>query len=311
MRIIYLFIILFIFGCSSNHKIERAVPEWFFSVPKSKTFFYGVGEGYSLREAKNRALTFIASEINTKISSQLLQETTLSDNQLYREIKEKIKSSVDSIDFNNVIIEKSVQKGDKVFVLVKVNKENLFKHLKLKFEMLDKTIDNEIKIAQNFSILKQVLILKRVTPKIQEALSQIMILNNLNLAFPIQKYQNKYISYLNRKRELIDNLSFNIKVDDEFSKFLLSILNRNGYKVNKNSDINIIVEKNIQIQKIMGLYVAKALVTIRVISNNNTLKTTIIKVKGVANSKEEAERKAAITFKNRIEEIGIDKILGF
>jgi len=194
------------------------------------------------------------------------------------------------------------------YTLVRINKQKLFNHLKIKFELLDKSIDSEIDISKNYSLLEQLKTLNKVTPKIEKALSLASILNTLNPNFNVQKYTNKYIKYLNQKDKILHQISFDVETKDIFANKLITLLNEKGYKVS-NSDIKIKLNEHIDITKPYGLTVAKVLVNIKVIANNKILNSISIQSRGVANNKNQALISASNDFKNKLEKLGVEKLI--
>ena len=194
------------------------------------------------------------------------------------------------------------------YTLVRINKQKLFNHLKTKFELLDKSIDSEIDISKNYSLLEQLKTLNKVTPKIEKALSLASILNTLNPNFNVQKYTNKYIKYLNQKDKILHQISFDVETKDIFANKLITLLNEKGYKVS-NSDIKIKLNEHIDITKPYGLTVAKVLVNIKVIANNKILNSISIQSRGVANNKNQALISASNDFKNKLEKLGVEKLI--
>jgi hypothetical protein len=291
------------------------IPDWFYSPPQSQEYFYGAGEGRDANEAKNAALNYIASEIQTTISSQFSKTEVYSksnfSNSFYETARKNIKANVSKISFSNIQIVKTVKVDNEIYILLRVNKKELFRNLKTKFEMLDAKIDSEIKTSQKYSLLDQLITLNKLTPKIADALNEATILSFLNPNFDVKPYVKKYNQYIEKKDEIYHKLSFKVLNNNIFANKLIEVMNENNYKIGNNSNVKIKVIPNIRYSTPYGMSVVRATIQIKVIAKNKILKSTSIEVKGISNTKSQAISKAAIDFKNKVEEKGINKLLGF
>jgi len=298
-----------------NFEKSNSIPDWFYSPPKSQKYFYGAGEGRNVDEAKNSALNYIASEIQTAISSEFSKTLSYSksgdSSSFYESAKQNINAEVAKISFSNIEILKTVKVDNDIYILLRVSKKELFRNLKTKFEMLDNKIDSEIKTSENYSLLDQLITLNKLTPKIASALNQAMILASLNPNFDATKYAKKYNSYIAKKSSIYHKLSFEVTSNNQFAKKLIEVMNENEYKVSNNSNVQIRVIPNIRYSTPMGMSVARGTINIQVLANGKILKSTSLEVKGISDTKSQALSKAAINFKNQLQEKGLNKLLGF
>jgi len=299
----------------SSLETSDSIPDWFYSAPQSSKYFYGAGEGINPDEAKNSALNSIASEIQTSISSQFSKTMSYSkeenSNDFYETAKQNIKAQVNKINFTNIQIVKTVKVHDDIYMLTRVNKKELFRNLKTKFDLLDNKIDSEIKTTEKYSTLEQLITLNKLTSKITAALNQATILSVLNPNFDVKSYAKKYNSYIGKKTEIYHKLIFKISENNSFAKKIIEVMNKNSYKIGNDSNVKIRVIPNIRYSTPYGMSVVKVTVDIQVIAKNNILKSTSLEVKGVSSTKSQALEKAAINFKSQLEEKGINKLLGF
>jgi len=291
------------------------IPDWFYSPPQSDKYFYGAGEGMDVKQAEAQALDFIAREIQTTISSSLNINQGYSNNNgdsnFYKSVRNNIHTEVKKIQFTNIEIMKTLKVNNKIYILVRIDKQKLFNTLKTQFLMLDSKIDNEIKVSKNYSLLDQLITLNKVEAQISKALSQATILNTLNSNFDIQQYSNKYTNYLNQKIEILHKLTFGVNSNDLFSQKLIEVLNESGYKVSNNANIKIKLSKQIRNSTTMGMAVSRITVNIQVMAKNKVLNSTSLEVKGISNNHSQAVAKAANNFKEKLEKEGINKLLGF
>jgi len=292
-----------------------SIPDWFYSPPKSDKYFYGAGEGRNIEEAKGGALNFIAGEIQTAVSSSFRKNEGYSNNNgkkdFYKSVRSKLKTEVKKINFTNIEIMKTLKVNNKIYLLVRIDKQKLFKTLKTKFETLDNKIDNEVQISKKYSKLDQLITLNKVSNEIAQALSQANVLSILNPNFDVKQYSNKYNNYLNQKTALLHEITFSVSPNDLFGQKLIEILNQKDYKISSNSDIKIKLQKQVRNSVTYGMKVARITVNIKVTSKGKTLKSTSVEVKGLSNTTEQAIAKASISFKNKLQKMGINKLLGF
>ena len=277
-------------------------------MPINENYFYGAGEGSDKQQSKLNALNYIATQIQTTISSNFSINESDINGEIYRNIQNKITAEVKNFDFVDIEIIEIVKVDNQFYTLLRVNKNKLFNHLKTKFELLDKNIDNEISLSQNYSLLEQLNILNKETKNIEKALSLASILNTLKVSFDIQKYADKYSKYLNKKDELLHKISFNVVTQDIFGNKLIEVLNNQGYKVS-NSNIKIKLSEHIDITKPYGLSVAKVLINIKVIANNKVLNSISIQTKGIGNNKKQALISASNDFKTKLLKLGVNKLI--
>jgi len=294
--------------------LEKAdsIPDWFYAPPKSNKYFYGAGEGDTTKQAQSSALDLIAREIQTTISSDLSisQGYTGSNTNVYQSVQNNINTEVQKIKFSNIEIMKTVKVGNKIYTLVRVDKQQLFNSLKNEFETLDKKIDTQIQQSQKYSLLDQLITLNKIKPEIKKAISIASILNTLNPNFDNQKYINKYNNYLNKKIKILHQLTFSVSPNNLFSQKLIEVLNQNGYKISNHSNIKINIQKQVRNSNIMGLAVARVTVNIQVLAKNKILSSTSLEVKGISNNSKQALAKAANNFKQKLQKENINKLLG-
>jgi len=292
-----------------------SIPDWFYAPPKSDKYFYGAGEGTSVEEAKNGALNFIAGEIQTAVSSTFTKNESFSNSNgnstFYKNVSNQIRAKVKQINFTNIEIMKTLKVDNKIYILVRINKQKLFNSLKTQFETLDSQITSEVNTAKKYSLLDQLITYNKLTPKIADAMSQLNILNTLNPNFDIKPYVQKYNNYIAQKTELLHKITFSVSPNDLFTQKLIEVLNNQNYKISKHSDIKIKLQKQVRKSTTMGMAIVRVTVNIKVNAKGKTLKSTSIEVKGISNTHSQALAKAAIDFKQKLQKLGINKLLGF
>lgn len=136
-----------------NLEAVDSIPSWYFNPPSDDEFFYGIGEGTSLRLAKDEALNDIASRLSITISSKLSKDATqtnFNENTNYQQkVNQNLQSEVKKISFNNFEIVSTANNGSTTLVLLKVNKAQFLREqhdsLKEMLKRFDRLINNEEK----------------------------------------------------------------------------------------------------------------------------------------------------------------------
>jgi len=296
----------------STLKKSNSIPDWFYAPPKSDKYFYGAGEGDTPQQAKISALNYIAGEIQTSISSSMSINQGYAGEDVYKDISQKIDTEIKQINFTNIEIMQTLKVKNKIYLLVRVDKQKLFNTLKKEFEVLDLKVDSEIKESEKYSPLSQLIEYNKISKQIKELLSKLNILVALNPNFDIKPYVQKYNKYIAKKNTLLHKITFSVyPTNDIFAQRLIEVLNDNNYKISKNSNIHIKVSNAITKNIVYGLVVVKVNTNIKVLYKNKTLKSFTINSKGISNQYNQALIKASINFKQKLQKIGINKLLGF
>ena len=92
---------------------------------------------------------------------------------------------------------------------------------------------------------------------------------------------------------------------------MIELLNEKGYKIGSNSDIKMKLNKQLRFSKTYGMEIVRGTIHIKVVAKGETLHSNSIEVKGISNTKEQAVAKASLNFKQKLEKMGINKLLGF
>jgi len=308
-----IFIIINITACSSSK--QTSLPKWYLNSPSNThNTLYGTGEAYSLNEAKTNALKNMSEQLVVSVKSSMSTITKTSsstyDKQLIRDINLKTKK----ISFSNYKVTKAVQTAGTFYVLVEVDKIELFNEKQEELRLLDNKIDTSINNMQSLSKLEKIYALEKLKPTILEAKDLSFIVHAINNNFDYSPYFTKYEEYINQINILKNNL--NIKIisntkNTHYKEYLKELLTKENYKVsNSNEDVIIKISNNIRYSTARGWQIVKASSTLNIISNNKTVSTKTISTIGRSSStKQNALQSSALAFKKKIQKIGIDKIL--
>jgi len=317
-KIIFIVLLSFFSGCGFLAKKEanlnQQLPSWYINSPSNNTIFiYGVGSGFDLDEAKQNALNNMSSRLIVSIKSSIETKKYSSKSYYTKEVKQNIKLDTQKIKFNSVKIEKSSQVGDKIFVLVKVDREKLFNERLKEFKSYDREIELNLQNLEGKNILEQIIVLNKLKPKIVKNKQRAYIIYAINNDFDYSKYYKKYDNILNKINLLKSKIVFKvIATEDIFKDAMINLINKNGFKVGKNNNILIRLDSNIRYSKYRGWQIARVSTSIKLIANNKIyIEKTINSIGRSSSSHEEAKARAANEFKRKIEKIGLEKLLNF
>lgn len=297
------------------------IPSWYINAPVNNTaFIYGEGESsVSLNDAKNNALNSMASKLVVSVASSISSRTTTSknidENNYSKDVTKDVKINVERIKFTNASTEKSININKHYYVLMKVNREELFMNKKKEFDIRDSKIMTKYNSLKKYGKLDQIYILKTLLPLIRESKVQSIVLNAINNNFDQAPYIQRYDSIIDKINELKNDLTIMVKTNDRkkyFSDSLINMLNQKQYRVSytQNSDVIISLQNKVKYSMARGWNIAKVSTTISIMSNSKIISNTIIKSVGRSStSKESALENASENFVDQIEEQTLAKVI--
>lgn len=265
------------FGCASNSQ-NAAVPSWYFeNHQNSPIFLKASAEGASLQEAKNNALAAISADILVQISGKTEKITQSSSGFYDKNTKNEIKSELTKITFTNPIIEKQEFNGEKFYVLVKINKLELYENIKNELEILLGQIDKTYLNSQNLSDLEKISSLQNVVLDAKNVRNKTEILRALDTSFEGVKIMQKLQSYDEALEYEKSNLKFALESEEAiFDDFMKKIVNESGFKISNDAKLKIKLATNTTYTSSKGWEIAKSATTIQIFSGSKLLKTQVI-----------------------------------
>jgi len=310
-------------GCVGGKTPVKQVelPQWYLNAPANTgVFLYGEGEDAKLENAKSEALNNMASRLVVSVSSTLQTNTksTLSDGKASysKDVSKDVKVEVQKIKFTNAIVDKSIAIDGKFYLLMKVNRIELFEQKKGEFDSKDGRIDELYNSLKGKSKLAQIHLLQDIYPLVVEAKAQTIVLNAINNEFDYATYTKKYDKYIDSiddiKRNCVIYVENNLK-ESYYSDILVDMLNRDKFQIsNKEANSDIVIKLNNQVKYSLASdwHIAKVTTTISVLSNGNIVSNKVINTIGRSStSKESALEDASKRFRETIEKETLDKIV--
>lgn len=308
-------------GCfSSSVNSTQSIPQWFINAPQNNgTFIYGSGEAPSFQMAQNIALNDMAARLSVNVRSSINQNTQSYSNasgaQSYsKSVNQNIEVNVEEMGFTNAKVVQSTVRGNSFFVLMQVNRNELFNNKKKEFDSLHNIILKKAQTASSMSTLEEIYALQALSPTLNEAIKKVKILNAINNAFDDKSYIAQYEDLQTQTSTLKQALKIRVSSNLSqrfFASQLVESLNKAQYKtVSTAAEVPIEVNSTINYSVAMGWHIAKVLTTIKVFSQGKVVSThTITSVGRSTSTQQNALIGASRNFKSKLEQIGVDAIL--
>jgi hypothetical protein len=299
---------------------ESNIPAWYINAPVNNSLFiYGEGEAFTFSDAKDNSLNSMASKLVVSVGSTILSTTKTSqntqENTYSKDVTKDLRIDVQKIKFTNATVEKSEKIGEHFYVLMKVDRQELFKNKKVEFDINDNRLTKKFNSSKQYSKLEQIYILQNMYPDIKRAKSKAIILNAINNDFNHAFYVAKYDSYIDKISELKNELTIMVKSNNTkkyFADSLIDMLNQQQYKVSDSlkNDVIIYLNNKVKYSIARGWNIAKVTTTISVMSNNKIISNQVLNTIGRSSTSEEsALENASWHFRKKIEEKTLDKVI--
>lgn len=325
IRLPLYFAFLLFFGCSHNNSESPIqVPAWYISPkPNDSLYLYGVGEGYTIKESTNDALSNVSAKLMVEISSNsslIREENSYSINE---EMRQNIKQTTKKIIFTNYDVSNSAKVGQKFFVEVRVPKDSFVKErieniaiLRSKALNLDNNSINQIAILRKKS-------LEEIIEHLNEILASQKILEAVGENQDIKKTQADIASYedkilkLNQKIEIVFDMGSPTNVTSIVGEALnnQNIKTSRGWVKDHKNQLLLRVRIDRDTKKIYGSYITKLKIDFSASSYNRTIASSSQEVTGSSVVSERDSFKAALKkfdqeLKNSdiLQVIGIDQL---
>lgn len=255
LTVMPLFFIVMLSGCggaspSPDILQKDAQRVWVENPPSdSSKYYYAIGEGATQEDAKNNALSDVASRIMVSVSSSFASNVSVTrdnnDEQAVAKLTKDVTAKVQQIEFTDVRVEERFQDRNQWIVLLKVDRQKLFQTYLRKLDENDKKAEAEWNAYTKGSIFEKLKLSRDVKNLLKEADSLFPILHALNQSFDDTAYKNKYRIYFKDMRELKSNMVIAINADknsESLAKLMREYLSRENMKFSKsNANVNIYV----------------------------------------------------------------------
>lgn len=307
-----------LFSCNYSSK-NKDIVSWYIN-PKQNDAqnIYGVAYGANLEEATKAALANAAAKLNVSISSNstLLREENRFD--INEENREKIEQNIAKIDFGNFKVSKSQEQEGKIFVEVKINRENFVKNQQENITFLQQKIANLEKNLNNSNIIQKRILLVDLINFCKELELKSIILQGLGENIDLKNILNLRAKFENQLSLLSNKIEFYIDLEStkELSQIIKNNLTKNNFVIAKNKNfkakqIKLNIKSSSQSEKIYSTYITKLHIDFENSINGQIIAASSIDLIGNSVIDEKNSYLSALkSLENKIAEQGILQIIG-
>ncbi|MCX6074124.1 MAG: LPP20 family lipoprotein [Campylobacterales bacterium] len=302
------------------------VPSWYFNPPSdNEVSWYGVGEGNSLRQAKDSALADIASKLSVTISSKVSKDATQTTSGAFSSYHQNVnvnqESEVKKMSFNNFEVISTSQNDSKALVLVQVDKAKFLKDQLQTLTDMVKELDTLQLSPKGKSILEEYQEFKSLAPDVEKAKTIISILTTFDVPFERTKMSQAVSDYRDSLDAIRSQIEFYISADNDShysADVLKEALAAEKIKIvqqfNRNNTNLVIVDLDTVAtsKQLFSTYMVNTRTTVSLKSKEGAILSTFI-VESRGNSSIDyatALKNASNNFKQQVNEKGIFTFLG-
>lgn len=325
MRLLYVLLasIVLLSGCATKNRVvvkQKELPSWYMQPPVSNsTDLYAIGDGKNKQEAIANALSMLVATLSVSISSKFSAKSVVregrvnsSDATYTNETQSETKKV--RIDSYEVLYARKLG-FRKYAVLVKVNKQKLFKSLEKEMQQKFEIIENKEKIQENKNALDKLFFYKVSLQSLQNLPNTLTVMSVLNDAFDTKPYLGKYDALDSKYAMYLKKITF--WVDSNYKPLVSPIAKGLSHKNIKIKNIrgamhfHIYIKARIQRATAYGFSLARANISITTKdSQSTTVATNSINLVGQSSQGYEIAKQDLVKKLNKlIQSEGIAKVL--
>jgi hypothetical protein len=317
-QLLLLLLLLLLTGCFGT---KPKVEPWFYKPPRdTSTTLYGVGDGASFESAKAEALAAISEHISMTLQSSYKKsdQAIRSDGneKTLQEIRHSITTQAKSIHFKKVNVVKEQLLNKRVYLLVSVDRNRLYRDHQRQLDAKLKKIEREITASHSLSTLEQFIALKHFHDTAAELHGRVALLRAIDSRHKLTPYEQKIAHYQEQYLQAKNSLKLHVKSNRSSQMFKLAvqkIFMQMGVKlVEHHADGIIDVSSHSKKDKIMGYNIEKCFIHVKMSSDK---KSSIASQDYVVVGKSkidfsQSHHNCVTKFESRIRDEGIFKSLG-
>ncbi|NWN91963.1 LPP20 family lipoprotein [Marinobacter adhaerens] len=214
--LLIIFLLSFVLtGCATSNSASGVLPEWVLSPPEdTESTIYGVGEGVALRGARDDALAVIAGKLETRVTSDVQTETVLADGQETSKTRNRVRTTTDSLKLSEFRTVNSAQAGNRLFVLLSVNRQTLVDSFLKDIDQLGRDIEARLADAESSTRVKYLYRLTLARSQITEAIDKILLVQSAGQSDSLrQRALARYQSLLEEGERMQQSLNLAVTWD--------------------------------------------------------------------------------------------------
>ena len=245
-RLFLVFIsIIFLNACSSNSS-QDSVPEWVLNPTQdSAQYFYGVGVGSTLEEAKQHALKEVASKFSVRVNSETLHKQSLHNGREDQLFSQRINTQVKDIEFSLVEQKKAEKINQQYFVQVAISRLAFIKEKKSKLSTITDDIDAKLHNINSKSKLEQLYVYNQVQSEITKAEPLLYLIAVADPRFDLTPYSRQFQQYAFIESQLLAGTRFYIQSSKKLRPIavqLNDLLQTHGFQISNRDKADAIIE---------------------------------------------------------------------
>jgi len=297
-------------------------PSWYLNPPQNDgAFLYGASEGIDKKSAVDAALNAIASKLSVSVESTMESKKRVSQSSYSKTVTSNIKSSVKKITFNSYEVSKVDTMGfGKTLVLVQVDRKKFYDRKNQELTSKLRVIESSYSSFASKDPISKLKALDEFNKNIQESRELLFLINTVNSAHSIDKDLKRLEELSQEEEKTKSSVRFYFRSNKDAALLVEPLkvaLNDEKLKVigsstGSSNDVKVEVTSRTNSSKLMGRYVSKASVNIKLINNKgNVVASNKFVVTGrSAYGYSQAAESASRSLGKMIEKEGIYKILG-
>lgn len=197
--------------------LHAAPPAWVLNKPvDTAQSFYGVGAGYTLQEASDKARAAIAARIQATVSSERICETMYSNFSGNEDLVEKCRETSASQakqTLTNTEVRKSARDDGEWYVLIEADRNALFAAQKRKLDKNDRQLQREWSAYEAASAFEKIKLSTTIDKLLGSAEQSLPLLAIYQPGFNGGDYRQRYRMYRDSIRSTYGGATVTVKAD--------------------------------------------------------------------------------------------------
>lgn len=231
-------------GCATTQ--EQQPPEWVLApMQDNQQYIYGIGEGPTLTEAKQRGLKEIASKFSISVNSDTLNKQTLHNGRSDQLFSQEINTQVKEIEFTHFEQKKAQKVNQQYFVQVAVSRAGFISDKKAKLTTITNNIDAILLNVKSKSKIEQLYAYNKVQSEITNAEPLLYLIAVADSTFDLTTYTKTFNKYSMQEASLLASTHFYIQSPSKLSPIgnaLNDVIQTHGFQVSTLAKTDAIVK---------------------------------------------------------------------
>lgn len=203
-------------GCSTlgigdqDEAPKEELPQWVKNPPSdTPSTLYGLGDGRTLKAAKDAALSDIAGKLNVWVASSSEASSSRYAGETSRSYSEDIQTRIENLKLTNYEMEKTAERRGTTTVLLRVDRQAVFRDTRNRLQDKDETLSRVFEKDQGSSLVRFAVYQKHLKT-LDEASRLVSILGALRSDFRGERYMDRYREYRRTIEATRDQLAFRV-----------------------------------------------------------------------------------------------------